>query len=91
MRRNTKTRALAPEAVLAVMAAAVETLCARLPGERRESIERVVYEVAAELVSTVTDPERFATMLRLRATARLTAATGELIPVRSTSELPAPH
>ena len=85
MRRNARTRALAPEAVLAIMSAAVDTLCARLPTEPRESVERVVYEVAAELVSTITDPDRLATMLRLRATARLTAATGTPIPIRSTA------
>jgi hypothetical protein len=76
---------MAPETVLAVMAAAVDVLCAGLPAERRESVERVVYEVAAELVSTVSDPDRLATMLRLRATARLAAATGDLIPIQSTS------
>jgi hypothetical protein len=89
MPRNTRTRAISPDEVLAVMAAAVDTLCRRMPGERRESVERVVYEVTAELVSTITDPERLASMLRLRATARLTAATGELTPIRS--RLPAPR
>jgi hypothetical protein len=88
MRRNARTRAIAPETVLALMNAAIDAVCARLPGERRESVERVVYEVATELVSTVTDPDRLATMLRLRATARLTAATGHLTPIRSTTELP---
>lgn len=82
---------MAPDVVLAVMTAAVEAVCARLPGEPREVVERVVYDVTAELVSTVTDAERLAAMLRLRATARLAAATGELIPVRSTANLPAPR
>lgn len=90
MPRNA-TRAIAPDLVLVIMAAAVDTLCARLPNERRETIERAVYEVTAELVSTVTDPDRLATMLRLRATARLTAATGELTPIRSKTRLPAPR
>ncbi|HEV7647151.1 MAG TPA: hypothetical protein VGP26_03225 [Actinophytocola sp.] len=90
MARNA-TRAIAPDLVLAIMNTAVETLCARLPAERRETIERTVYEVTAELVSTVTDPERLATMLRLRATARLTAATGELTPIRSKTQLPSPR
>jgi len=88
MRRNARTMALSPETVLAVMTAAIDGVCARLPDERRETVERVVYEVATELVSTVTDPDRLATMLRLRATARLTAATGHLMPIRSTAELP---
>ncbi len=90
MARNARTRAMAPDQVLAIMTAAVDAVCARLPGERRETIERTVYEVTAELVSTITDPERLATMLRLRATARLTAATGELTPIRS-RRLPAPR
>jgi hypothetical protein len=81
---------MAPELVLAVMADAVDAVASRLPGQRREAIERVVYEVTAELVSTITDPERLATMLRLRATARLTAAAGELTPIRSRT-LPAPR
>jgi hypothetical protein len=90
MARNA-TRAIAPDLVLVIMTGAVEALCARLPAERRETIERTVYEVTAELVSTVTDPERLAPMLRLRATARLTAATGELTPIRSKTHLPSPR
>ena len=90
MPRNTGTKAMAPEQVLAVMAGAVAAVTARLPEQRREMIERVVYEVTAELVSTISDPERLATMLRLRATARLSAATGQLTPIRSRM-LPAPR
>jgi hypothetical protein len=90
MRRNA-TRAVAPDLVLAIMTAAVEALCAGLPAQRRETIERTVYEVTAELVSTITDPERLATMLRRRATARLTAAAGELTPIRSKTRVPAPR
>lgn len=91
MRRNAQARAMAPEVVMAVMSAAVDALCVRFPGERREAVERVAYEVTSELVSTVTDPERLATMLRRRATARLTAATGELTPIRSTPRVPYPR
>jgi hypothetical protein len=90
MRRNA-TRAVAPDLVLAIMTAAVEALCAGLPAQRRETIERTVYEVTAELVSTITDPERLATMLRRRATARLTAAAGELTPIRSKTRVPTPR
>ncbi len=90
MPRNAGTKAMAPEQVLAVMATAVDAVAARLPGECREAVERVVYEVTSELVSTITEPERLATMLRLRATARLTAAMGELTPIRSRF-LPAPR
>lgn len=90
MPRNA-TRAIAPDLVLVIMTAAVDALCARLPAERRETIERLVYEVTAELVSTITDPERLAAMLRRRATARLTAATGELTAIRSKARLPAPR
>lgn len=90
MRRNTRARALPPDVVMAIMAGAVETLCARLPGERRETVERTVYDVTAELVSTVGDAERLATMLRRRAMARLIAATGQLTPIRSTIS-PAPR
>jgi hypothetical protein len=93
MRHDARTRAVPPDVVVAVMAATVDAVCARQPGERRETVERTVYEVTAELVSTVGDPERLATMLRLRATPRLTAAAGELTPIRSTirsaSRLPA--
>jgi len=90
MARNA-TRALEPDQVLAIMTTSIEVLCARLPEQRRETIERTVYEVTAELVSTITDPDRLATMLRLRATARLTAASGELTPIRSKTSLPAPR
>ncbi len=83
MRRNAGPRAMPPDQVLAVMTAAADALCARMPGERRETVERTVYEVTAELISTVTDPERLAAMLRLRATARLSAAAGEPVAVRS--------
>jgi hypothetical protein len=82
MQRN-GTKALAPDQVVAVMAAAVEVVCGRVPDVRRETVERTVYEVTAELVSTITDPDRLATMLRLRATARLTALNGDLTPIRS--------
>lgn len=85
------SRAMRPDQVLVVMTAAVDALCARLPGERREAVERTVYEVIAELVSTVSDPDRLATMLLLRATARLTAATGELTAIRSTARVPGPR
>jgi hypothetical protein len=90
MPRNA-TRAIAPDLILVIMNSAVDVLCVRLPAEPRETIERTVYEVTAELVSTITDPERLATMLRLRATARLTAATGELTPIRSSTHLPSPR
>jgi hypothetical protein len=83
MPRNAGAKTMAAEEVFAIMAAAVEVVCGRLPGERRETVERTVYDVTAELVSTITDPARLATMLRLRATARLTAATGELTPIRT--------
>jgi hypothetical protein len=78
------TPSLTPDEVLAVMTSAVETLASRLPGTHRQLLERVVYEVTSELVSTITDPARLAAMLRLRAAARLTASTGELTPIRST-------
>ena len=92
MRRNARTKALPPDVVMAVMSAAADILCTRLPGTPREVVERTVYDVAAELVSTVTDANRLATMLRLRATARLTAATGRLTPIRSTPPgLPRPR
>jgi hypothetical protein len=90
MARNAGPRSIAPEQVLSVMSAAVDVLCERLPGTRREIVEQVVYDVTAELVSTITDPGRLATMLRLRATARLSASTGELTAIRSTTPLPAP-
>lgn len=82
--RNAGPRPIAPAEVLCIMASAIEVLSGRLPELCRESIERVVYEVATELVSTVTEPQRLATMLRLRATARLSAAAGHPLPIRST-------
>lgn len=91
MPRNAGAKAMTAKEVFAVMEAAVEAVCRRLPDERRETVERTVYEVTAELVSTITDPTRLATMLRLRATALLTAATGELTPIRpSRASRPSP-
>lgn len=91
MARNAGIMAPAPDEVLAVMAAAVDVLCARLPGTPQETVERVVYEVTAELVATISDPGRLATMLRLRAAARLAAAAGQLTPIRSRTAVPAPR
>lgn len=81
---------MAPDEVLRVMAVSVEVLRVRLPEQDQETIERAVYDVATELVSTITDPDRLATMLRLRATARLSAATGDPVPIRS-AEPPLPE
>jgi hypothetical protein len=63
------------------MAAAVEALRVRLPEQSQETIERAVYDVATELVSTITDPARLTTMLRLRATARLSASSGDPVAI----------
>jgi hypothetical protein len=89
MVRNTGSRSLAPDQVLEVMSAAVDMLCGRLPGTPRKTVEQVVYDVTAELVSTITDAARLATMLRLRATARLCASSGQLTPIRSSAPAPA--
>ncbi|OLF05350.1 hypothetical protein BLA60_36610 [Actinophytocola xinjiangensis] len=61
---------------------AVRVLTDRLPDEVPADITRVVYEVTTELVSTVNDPQRLSTMLRLRATARLSALSGNPVPIR---------
>jgi len=61
---------------------AARVLSARLPDESRADIDRVVYEVTTELVSTITDAQRLSTMLRLRATARLSALSGNPVPIR---------
>lgn len=90
-RRNAGPRPVETAELLGIMAAAVEAVARRLPGQNLETVERTVYDVAAELVSTVTDPQRLATMLRLRATARLSASTGTPIPIRSRNPRPVPQ
>ncbi|WP_154814850.1 hypothetical protein [Actinophytocola xinjiangensis] len=65
-----------------IMDDAVRVLTDRLPDEVPADITRVVYEVTTELVSTVNDPQRLSTMLRLRATARLSALSGNPVPIR---------
>ncbi|HWM06189.1 MAG TPA: hypothetical protein VNP92_27915 [Actinophytocola sp.] len=90
-RRNAGPRPVETAELLGIMAAAVEAVARRLPGQSRETVERAVYDVAAELVSTVTDPDRLATMLRLRATARLSASTGTPIPIQSRNRRAVPQ
>lgn len=82
MARNTGRRPIAPDQLITIMDDAVRALAVRLPEESRSDITRVVYEVATELVCTVTDPQRLSTMLRLRADARLRALAGDPVPIR---------
>lgn len=82
MARNVVPRAIAPDQLITIMDDAVGFLSARLPEESRADIAHVVYEVTTELVSTVTDPARLSSMLRLRAAARLRARAGHPVPIR---------
>lgn len=82
MARNVGPRPISPDQIIAIMNDAIRVLSARMPDEAQADIARIVYEVTTELVSTVTDPERLSTMLRLRATARLQARSGNPLPIR---------
>ncbi|GAB3459545.1 hypothetical protein [Actinophytocola sediminis] len=82
MARDFRQRAIAGDQLITIMDNAVRVLTTQLPEESPTDISRVVYEVATELVSTVTDPARLSTMLRLRATARLRALAGHPVPIR---------
>lgn len=82
MARNTRQRPIASDQLITIMDDAVRVLTTRLPEESRADITRVVYEVTSELVSTITDAQRLSTMLRLRATARLQASSGNPVPIR---------
>lgn len=80
--RNPGPRAIAPDQLITIMNDAVRELSARLPEESQSGIADVVYEVTTELVSTITDPARLSSMLRLRAAARLRARAGHPVPIR---------
>jgi hypothetical protein len=82
MARNVSPKAIASDQLITIMNDAVRVLSARLPEESQTDIARVVYEVTTELVCTITDPQRLSTMLRLRATARLRALSGDPVPIR---------
>jgi hypothetical protein len=82
MTRNVGPRSIAPDQLVDIMNDAIRVLSARMPDEPETDIARTVYEVATELVSTVTDPERLSSMLRLRTTARLQARAGNPVPIR---------
>jgi hypothetical protein len=82
MARNTRQKPIASDQLITIMDDAVRVLTTRLPEESRADITRVVYEVTSELVSTITDAQRLSTMLRLRATARLQASSGNPVPIR---------
>lgn len=82
MGRNAGARPVDPDRIVTIMTEAVRDLSDRLPGVSQAEIGRVVYEVAIELVSSVTDPVRLASMLRLRAVARLRAQAGHPIAIR---------
>ena len=82
MARNTGPRPVTPDQIITIMTDATRDLAGRMPEYSRESVARVVYEVATELVSTVTDPQRLAVMLRRRSAARLRAQAGHPVPIR---------
>jgi len=82
MPRDTAGRPVTADQLTTIMDDAARVLSARLPDESRADIDRVVYEVTTELVSTITDAQRLSTMLRLRATARLSALSGNPVPIR---------
>ena len=82
MARNVGPRPISPDQIIEIMNDAIRVLSTRMPDEPERDIARLVYEVTTELVSTVTDPQRLATMLRLRATARLQARSGNPVPIR---------
>jgi len=82
MARNVGPRPITPDQIIAIMNDAVRVLSARMPDEPEADIARTVYGVTTELVTTVTDPERLSSMLRLRTTARLQARSGNPVPIR---------
>lgn len=82
MPRDAAGRPVTADQLTTIMDDAARVLSARLPDESRADIDRVVYEVTTELVSTITDAQRLSTMLRLRATARLSALSGNPVPIR---------
>jgi hypothetical protein len=61
-------------------------LAARHPSLGAAAVDLVVYQAAAELVSTVADPAQLARLLDRRAHARLLAMAGHPVAIARTGE-----
>ena len=87
MRRNSGWPCVPARVVDDLVSAVTARLAVRHPSVGVPVVDSVVYQAAAELVSTIADPERLGRLLDRRADARLAAMTGS--PVAITSDPPA--